>query len=152
MGGFLSNQPEKAQHAAPLQVHWWQGGGAARRGGSHYKCSGLVFGPAEGDEGVVETREGQADNVEVAAFDARDVAAGAALDGVAASFVVGLAGGEVAGNFFRRERREMDQRGLDEGEALGVGKADEGDTSDNGVRETGKFFEHVAGVIGGAGL
>src|SRR6266481_4515668 len=74
----------------------------------------------------METREGQADNVEVAAFDARDVAAGAALDGVAAGFVVGLAGGEVAGDFFRREHGEMDQRGLHEGEALDVGKAEEG--------------------------
>src|SRR5216684_1290885 len=117
-----------------------------------YKCSGSVFGPAEGDEGVVETREGQADNVEVAAFDARDVAAGAALDGVAAGFVVGLAGSEITGDFFRREHGEMDQRGLDEGEALGVGKADEGDSGDDGVRKTGKFFEHVASVIGGAGL
>src|SRR5258708_33613034 len=98
MGGFLSNQPEKAQHAAPLQSHMLPSRGAARRGGSHYKCSGLVFGPAEGDEGVVETREGQADNGEVAAFDARAVAAGAGLDGVAARFVVGRAGGQVAGN------------------------------------------------------
>src|SRR5258707_4191191 len=98
--------------------------GAARRGGSHYKCSGLVFGPAEGDEGVVETREGKADDVEIAAFDARDVAAGAALDGVAACFVVGLAGGEITGDFFGGERGEMDQRGLDEREPLGVGKAD----------------------------
>src|SRR5260370_7249198 len=46
----------------------------------------------------------------------------------------------------------MDQRGLDEGEALGVGKADESDTGDNGVRKAGKFFEHVASVIGGARL
>src|SRR5260370_1279322 len=82
----------------------------------HYKCSGSVFGPAEGNEGVVETREGQADNVEVAAFDARDVAAGAALDGVAAGFVVGRAGGEGTARFFGGERGEMDQRRLDEAE------------------------------------
>src|SRR5260370_7359792 len=45
MGGFFSNQTEKAQHAAPLQSHMLPSRGAARRGGSHYKCSGLVFGP-----------------------------------------------------------------------------------------------------------
>src|SRR5260370_28653211 len=112
----------------------------------------LVFGPAEGGEGLLEAGEGQADDVEVAAFDAGDVAAGAALDGVGAGLIVGFAGREVAGDFFSGERGKMHQRGLDEGEALGVGKADEGDAGDDGVGVAGKFFKHMAGVVGGAWL
>ena len=48
-----------------------------------------------GDEG-----EGQADDVEVVAFDAGNPAGGAALDGVGAGFVHGLAGGDVGGDLF----------------------------------------------------
>src|SRR5712692_10749936 len=111
-----------------------------------------VFGPAEGDEGVLESGEGQADYVEVATLDARDVAAGAALDGVAAGFIVGLTSGEVTGDFFGGERGEVHQRGLDDGEPLGVGKADEGDTGEDGVRAAGQPFQHMAGIVGGARL
>src|SRR6266851_1473930 len=142
--GMVPNWSQKAQRAAPLQSHILPSWCAARRGGRHDKYRGLVFGPAEGGEGVVEAREGEADNVEVAAFDAGDVAAGTALDGVGAGFVVGLAGGEVAGDFFGGERGEVHQSGLDKGEALRVGEADEGDTGEDGVRKAGKFFEHVA--------
>src|SRR5260370_40295590 len=102
--------PPNSQRGAPLQDRILPRWGAARRGGRPYKFNELVFGPAESSEGVVEAGEGQADNVEVAAFDARDVAAGPSLDGVGAGFVVRLAGGEVAGNFFRGEHGEMDQR------------------------------------------
>src|SRR5882762_7018394 len=117
-----------------------------------YKFSGLVFGPAEGGEGLLEAREGQADDVEVAAFDAGDVAAGAALDGVSASLIVRLAGREIARDFFSGERGKVHQRGLDEGEPLGVGNADEGHAGDDGVCAAGKFFEHMAGIVGGARL
>ena len=117
-----------------------------------YKFSGLVFGPAEAGERLLEAGEGEADDVEVATFDAGDVAAGAALDGIGASLIVGFAGREVAGDFSSGERGKVHQRGLDEGEPLGVGKADEGDTGDDGVREAGKFFKHMAGVVGGARL
>ncbi len=122
------------QHAAPLQIHR------------------SVFGPAEGGEGVVEAGKGQADDVEVAAFDARDVAAGAALDAITSSLIVGLAGRKVAVDLFRRKHGEVHQGGLDEGEPLGVGKANEGDTREDRVSAAGKFFEHVAGVVGGTGL
>jgi len=111
-----------------------------RRQFTNRRLCGLVFGPAEGDEGVVQTGEGKADDVEVTAFDARDVAACAALDGIAAGFVVRLAGGKVAGDFFSGERGEMDQRGLHEGEPLGVRKADESDPGDDRVRKARKFL------------
>lgn len=45
-------------------------------------------------------RERQADYVEIAAFDAGDVTASAALNPIGPGFVVGFHGGEVAGNFF----------------------------------------------------
>src|SRR6267154_2413937 len=96
-----------------------------------YKFSGLVFGPAEAREGLLEAGDGEADDVEVAAFDAGNIAPGAALDGVGASLIVGFAGREVAGNFSSGERGKVHQRGLDEGKPLGVGKADEGDTGDD---------------------
>jgi hypothetical protein len=120
--------------------------------GGPYKSLGLIFGPAEGGECVLEAGEGEADHIEVAAFDARYVASGAALDGVAASFIVGFASGKVAGDFFGGEQIELNQRGLDKGEALGVGKADEGDAGDDGVGAARKFFEHVTGVVGRAGF
>src|SRR5260370_30972610 len=69
-----------------------------------YKFSGLVFGPAEGGEGLLEAGKGEADNVEVAAFDAGDVAAGAALDGGSASLIVGFGGRKGGGAFFSGER------------------------------------------------
>ena len=115
-------------------------------------CAELVFGPAEGDEGVVEAGEGQADDVEVAAFDARDVAAGATLDAIAASLIVGLAGGEISVYLFRRKHGKVHQRGLDEGEPLGVGKANEGHPGEDGVCAAGEPFQHVAGIVRGARL
>jgi len=96
--------------------------------------------------------EGKADDVEVVAFDTGDVAAGAALDGVSAGFVVGLFGLEVACDFFSGELGEMDERGLDEAATLGVGETDEGDAGEDRMGAAGKFFEHVAGIVRGAGF
>src|SRR5216684_2085441 len=113
---------------------------------------GLVFGPTEVGEGLLEAGEGEAHDVEVTAFDAGNETAGTALDGVGAGFVVWFAGGEVAGDFFGIELGKMDMSRFDEGAALGVGKANEGDTGEDRVRAGGKSFEHVAGVVGGARL
>jgi len=99
-----------------------------------------------------DAREGQADDVEVVAFDAGNVAACAALNGVGAGFVVGLFGGEVTRDFFGGELGEMDERGFNEAAALGVGEANESDTRYDRMGAAGKIFQHVAGVIGGAGL
>ena len=101
---------------------------------------------------MVEAGEGETDDVEVTAFDSRNETAGAALDSVGAGFVVGFAGGEIAGDFFVIELGEMDVSRFDESAAFGVGKADEGDAREDGVRAAGKFFEHVAGVVRGARL
>jgi hypothetical protein len=111
------------------------------------KAENLVLRPAELGEGVLETGEREADDVKIAAFDARDEAAGAALDGV--GFIVRFAGGEITGDLFLRKSGELHQRGFDESEPLGVGKADERDASDDSVGAAGKFFEHAAGVVGG---
>ena len=48
-----------------------------------------------GDEG-----DGQADDVEITAFDAGNPTGGAALDGVGSGFVHGFAGGDVSIDFF----------------------------------------------------
>ena len=97
-------------------------------------------------------REGQADHVEVVAFDPRDVAAGAALYGVGASFVVGLFRGEITRDFFGGELGEMDEGRFDEAAALGVWEANESDARYDGMGAAGKIFQHVAGIVGGAGL
>ena len=110
--------------------------------------SALLFGPAEFGESLGDARERQADDVEVAAFDAGDVAASAALDSVGAGFVIRLFGGKVAGDFLGGERGEMHMGGFDESAALGVGEADEGDASDDGVSSAGEFFEQLTGVLG----
>src|SRR5260370_22747072 len=103
-----------------------------------YKCSGLVFGPAEVDESLLETGEREADDVEVAAFDARNEAAGAALNGVGAGFVVRFARGKVAGDFFVIELGEMHVSRFDESAAFGGGTADESDTGEDGVHAVGE--------------
>src|SRR5260370_17179197 len=90
-----------------------------------YKCSGLVFGPAEVDESLLEPGEREADDVEVAAFDARNEAAGAALNGVGAGFIVRFARGKVAGDFFVIELGEMDVSGFAESAAFRVRQPDQ---------------------------
>ena len=52
--------------------------------------------PAQGVEFGEEAGEGEADDVEVAAFDAGNEAAGVALDGVGAGFIERFVGGEIA--------------------------------------------------------
>ncbi len=113
---------------------------------------GSVFGPAEFGEGLGDARQGEADDVEVVAFDAGDVAARAALDGVGASFVVRLLGGEVAGDFFIGELGEMDEGGFDETAALRIWKAYKRHAGEDRVGAAGKIFKHAAGVVAGARL
>jgi hypothetical protein len=112
----------------------------------------LFFRPAEIDEGVVEAGEREAHDVEVTALDAGDEAAGVALNGVGAGFVMRFAGGEVADDLLAGERGKMDERGFDESAALGVGEADEGYAGDDGVGAARKFLEHMARIVRGAGL
>jgi len=112
----------------------------------------LFFRPAEIGEDLIETGEGQTYDVEVAAFDAGNEAARVALNGVGAGLVMRLAGGEIAKDLIAPECGKMDERGFHKGAALGVGEPDEGDAGDDRVGAAGKFFEHAASVIGGAGL
>jgi hypothetical protein len=46
----------------------------------------------------------------------------------------------------------VDERRFDEGAALGVWEANERDARYHGMRAPGKIFQHMAGVVGGAGL
>jgi hypothetical protein len=101
---------------------------------------------------VAQARQREADYVVVAAFDARDVASGAALDGVGAGFVEGFFRSEVLSEVFRRKRGEMDVGGFDEGAALGVGKADDSDAGYDGMDVAGKPGQHLTGVVGRARL
>src|SRR6267378_7424323 len=110
-------------------------------------AAGSVLGPAEFIEGLLEAGEGQADDVEVAALDAGNEAAGAALDTVGARLVVFFPGGEVARDLFRREGVEVHQGGLGKGDALGIGQTDKGDAGDDGVGAPGKLFEHPSCVV-----
>src|SRR6266478_676885 len=92
-----------------------------------WRASGSVLGPAEFIQGLLETCERQADDVEVAAFDARNEAARAALNAVGAGLVVFFPCGEVARDLFRREGAEVNQGGLSKGDAFGIGQTDKGD-------------------------
>ncbi len=116
------------------------------------EAKGSVFGPTELGEGLLEAGKRQANDVEVTALDAGNVTAGAALNAIGASFVVRLAGGEIPGDFLGGESSEVHERGLHEGAALDIGKADEGDAGDDGVRAAGKLFQHVTGLVGRARL
>jgi hypothetical protein len=101
---------------------------------------------------VIDAGEGEAHDIEVAAFDAGNEAAGVALNGVGAGFVMRLAGGEVGEDLLAGERGEMDERRFDKGAARGIGEADEGYAGDDGVGAARKFFEHVTRIVRGAGL
>src|SRR5580692_4454902 len=111
-----------------------------------------VLGPTEFGEGLGDVGQRQADDIKVVAFDAGDVAAGAALDGVGAGFVVGFFGREVTRDFFFRELGEMHQGGFNERAALGVRKANERDSGYDRMGSAGKIQEHMARVVARAGL
>ena len=109
----------------------WQVSGSARRAGSE----------EGGDEG-----DGQTDDIEVAAFDAGNPTGGAALDGVGAGLVHGLAGGDVGVDLFVREGEELD--GGDFGGDFGGGCGDQGDAGENAMGASGEQAEHPGGVGG----
>jgi len=111
-----------------------------------------VFRPAEIGEGVIEAGEGEADDIEVAAFDAGNEAAGVALNSVGAGFVMRFTGGEVAEDLLAGERGEMDEGRFDKSAARGIGETNEGYAGDDGVGAAGKFFEHVTRIVRRAGL
>jgi len=94
-----------------------------------------------GDQG-----EGEADYIEVVAFDAGDPAGGAALDGVCSGFVHGLASGDVVGDLGVGEGEELyggDFRG-----DFGAVGGDEGYAGDDAVGSAGEKAEHAGGVGG----
>src|SRR6266566_4927633 len=65
------------------------------------KAKGSVFGPAEFSEGLLEAGKRQANDVEVTAFDAGNVTAGAALDAISTGFVARLAKNAAVQGYFR---------------------------------------------------
>ena len=77
------------------------------RGLEVWRISELAGFEEGGDEG-----DGEADDVEVVAFDAGNPAGGAALDGVGSGLVHGFAGGDVGGDFFVGEGEEVDGGGF----------------------------------------
>ena len=98
-----------------------------------------------GDEG-----DGQANDVEVVAFDAGDPAGGEALDGVCAGLVHGLAGGDIGGDVGVGEGEEAD--GGDFGGDFGAGGGDDGDAGDDVMGAAGEKTEHAGGIGGVFGL
>jgi len=116
-----------------------KGGSAALRAG----------GGAGLREEAESSSDGQADDVEIAALDARDPAGGVALDAVGAGFVEGLAAGEIVDQFGLLDDIEGDLGDFDVGERLGRGE--DGDTGHDGVGAAGEEVEHASGVslVGG---
>jgi len=98
-----------------------------------------------GDEG-----DGEADDVEVVAFDAGNPAGGAALDGVGSGLVHGLAGSDVGGDFLFGKCAEGYGCGF--GADLGGGCGDEGDAGDDLMGAAGEETQHAGGVGGVGGL
>lgn len=111
-----------------------------------------VFGPAQFRKAVTEASQRKTDYVEVAAFDAGNVAAGTTLDGVGAGFVKGFFGREIVGEFVLGERGDVHVGGFDEPAAIGVGQADDGDASYDGMDTSTEPRQHLAGVVGGPGF
>ena len=59
--------------------------------GAKLRLGSLIFRPAERSESLVQAGHGQANHIEVTAFDARNESAGVALDSIAAGLIVGFA-------------------------------------------------------------
>jgi hypothetical protein len=89
--------------------------------------------------------EGQAYDVEVAAFDAGNPPGGVALDGVGSGFVGGLAGGDVVADFLFGEGEELDCCYF--GSYFGARGTDDGYAGDDAVGATGEEAEHSGGVF-----
>src|SRR6267378_7234253 len=105
-----------------------------------WRAPDSVLGPAELSKGVLQARERQSNYVEIAAFDARNEATRAALYAVGAGFIVLFPGSEVARDLFRGEDAELNQGGLGECDAFRIGKTNERNSGDDGVRAAGKFY------------
>jgi len=91
--------------------------------------------------------QGQADHIEVATLDTRNITACAALDGVGAGLVVRLFRSEIAGDFVGGERRKADERSLDELAPLHFRQPNEGNPGDDRMSAPGKKFEHAARIV-----
>ncbi len=116
-------------------------------------CLGGIFrGPAQGLQFGEDAGERQANYVEIAAFDAGDVTAGEALDGVGSGFVIRFFGIEIGGEFLAGDGAKVNECGFDQLAMLGVGQAHERDSGENKVGAAGKLLEHVARIFGGARL
>ena len=111
-----------------------------------------VLGPAQFRKAVTQASQRKTDYVEVAAFDAGNVAAGTTLDGVGAGFVKGFFGREIVGEFFLGERSDVHVGSFDEPAAIGVGQADDGDAGYDGVDMSSEPRQHLAGVVRGPGF
>ena len=94
--------------------------------------------------------DGQAHDVEVVAFDARNPAGGVALDAVGAGLVEGLGRGAVAIELALGDVGEDDVGGLDRAACAGAGG--DGDSGEDLVGAAGEPAEHAAGVVGVGGL
>ena len=90
----------------------------------------------------------EADNIEIAPFDARDVPPGAALNGVRSGLVIGFLGREIARNLIPAERSKMYERGFYKLAALNFRKAHKRNAGNNGMRAAGKKLKHAAGIVG----
>ena len=108
--------------------------------------------PAEIAEEGPKAGQRQADDVEVAALDARNVAAGDALNGVSAGFVEGLAGSDVGVNLVIREQGEGDAGDFVDDAFCRAGASNDGEAGVDFVDGTAEKAKHAAGAGFGLGL
>jgi len=112
----------------------------------------MVFRPAEFVQGLSDSRQRKSDNIEIAALDAWNITPGASLDSVRAGLVESFASRKVEVDFVLGELGEMNERGFDKGAPLAIRQSNKGNTCEDRMSAAGKLFEHVACVVGGAGL
>src|SRR6185437_4364257 len=96
---------------------------------------------ADGFDHGVDQRDGQADDVEVAANNAWNPAAGVALDGVGAGLVHRLPSGDVGANFFVGQSEHGDAGGFS-GD-FDTERRDEADAGDDLMSSTGEQAQHA---------
>ena len=107
----------------------------------------VIFRPAKIGKSLTKARQRQTDNIEIAAFDAWNVAAGASLNRIRASFIERFAGREIARNLFVRNLREVDVRCLDETAALNVGQPNQRDPGHYRMPAPGEFSKHLSCIF-----
>src|SRR5882762_358184 len=111
-----------------------------------------IFRPPQPRKLLTQTRQRQAHNIEIAAFDPWNIPACATLNRIGARLVERLAGGQITRDLLIRNLRKVYVCGLDEAAPLSIRQSHQRHPGQHRMRPAGKLREHLACVFAGARL